>query len=204
MFSGIIEQKVSCLSALEQGPNIIIHLARPSQFQDIKIGDSIACNGVCLTLESFTQESMQFCIGPETLKICSWSKEFLLSKVINVERSLALGDRIHGHFVSGHVDSMAKIERKELNPDSMLLGLRIETKNQVYVWHKGSVCINGVSLTLNLVKENYIELGIIPETLRRTNLADYNVGELLCFEPDYMARSFYHFWQNSQKEVLRS
>ncbi len=199
MFSGIIEHKVKCLSAINSGSNIIIELQRPTDFVDLKIGDSIACNGVCLTLESFDQNKMQFCIGPETIKICSWTTEFLMSKEINVERSLAFGARMHGHYVSGHVDSMCKLVKKEQQADSILLGIEIANQNQIYVWHKGSVCINGVSLTVNLAEANYIELGIIPETMKRTNLASYQVGDLLCFEADYMAKSFYHFWQNAQK-----
>jgi riboflavin synthase len=122
--------------------------------------------------------------------------------MINLERSLKFGDRIHGHLVSGHVDSLAKVEFREDLGDSLILGFRYSPKLQPLVWLKGSITLNGVSLTVNKSQENYLEVCLIPETLKRTNLKALKIGETVTVEPDYMTKSMHQYFEN-QNNILK-
>ena len=158
-------------------------------FDDIKIGDSIAVNGVCLTLESFTSEQMKFTLGFETLKIIGSSFSQWLAYPVNLERSLAFGARVHGHFVTGHVESMVQILKSESFGDNWLITIQLDEVARKYCWKKGSITLNGVSLTINAAETGNIEVCLIPETQKRTNLNLFKVGEKLSFEPDSFAKA---------------
>lgn len=196
MFSGIVETVAQVTSFEPVGSNAQIRLTRPKDFNDISIGDSIAVNGLCLTVTAFDELHMQFDLGPETLKITGWSKESLLNQKVNLERSLAMGARVHGHFVSGHVDEMGKVtQRKELG-EALELWVSFSANFKAYIWKKGSVAINGVSLTVNEVDANSLQVTLIPETLRRTNLNALQEGDLVTLESDTMARALVQHLKN--------
>ncbi len=189
MFSGIIEA-TSRAQSVEAGPQILrLFLQAPSFFDDLKFGDSIAVNGVCLTLEALPQGLMQFALGPETLAVTGWTSESVMQRAFNLERSLRLNDRIHGHLVTGHVDGMGKIvERQGMDDDWLTLTVEFSHSLAPYIWKKGSVAINGVSLTVNSVSATSLSVGLIPETLKRTNLAELKVCDTVTIEVDNMAR----------------
>jgi riboflavin synthase len=193
MFSGIVEAKTNLLSFTPENPNPTqatqIIVEKPSEFNDISLGDSIAVNGVCLTVEGFSATTMQFALGAETLKVTGWTAENLKSKPLNLERSLRFGDRLHGHLVSGHVDAMGRVSHSEDLGGSWLLKVQIPAQLSAMVWPKGSIAINGVSLTVNAVTQNEIEVCLIPETLRRTNLSSLQKGDPVTLEVDPMARA---------------
>lgn len=189
MFSGIVEAKAKVLSLEEKDSLLRIQLERPARFEDLQRGDSICCNGVCLTIEEFTADKMQFAIAAETLKVTSWTAQQLLKKNFNLERSLKFGDRIHGHLVSGHVEAMAELLEKYWQGESLILRLQLPESFRGLAWSKGSLCLNGVSLTINSLVDQKVEFCLIPETLERTNLNEYEVGEKLCVEPDMMAKA---------------
>ena len=107
MFSGIIESLQQVRSCKQRDAVIEIKIDRPDFFDDVKLGDSIACNGVCLTVEAFSEGLLTFAVGPETLHVTGWTLATLDQKWVNLERSMALGDRVHGHLVAGHVDAWA-------------------------------------------------------------------------------------------------
>lgn len=194
MFSGIIESVMPILSS-EELPNAYrVKIKKPSEFDDIKLGDSIACDGVCLTVEAFDAEQMTFALAAETIKVLEWTPASWLGKRINLERSLRFGDRIHGHLVTGHVDSLGTVSRAELLGESFFLDVKIQKSMGTFVWKKGSITLNGVSLTVNQVQELesgefVVSVCLIPETLKRTNLGDMKIGSRLNVEPDYMARA---------------
>lgn len=197
MFSGIVESVVN-VNKIEGLEGLIrIWVERPSEFNDIKLGDSISNNGVCLTVESFDENEIQFAIAHETLKVTGWDINFLQSKPINLERSLSFGDRVHGHLVTGHVEDMAVLKSKEEVGESTILKFTMPESMFPFLWKKGSVAINGVSLTINAFENTEIELCIIPETIKRTNLSLIEIGDKVCVEPDYFARAVYH-WRNSE------
>ncbi|MBN8536085.1 MAG: riboflavin synthase [Deltaproteobacteria bacterium] len=193
MFSGIIEAKKNILKVISLNQALLIQLERPHFFQDVKSGDSIAVNGVCLTLEAFDAETLQFTLGYETLNILQWKKENLIGKNVNLERSLRFGDRIHGHLVSGHVDSLAQaIEKKQLG-ESLFFRFSLPLQSKKFIWKKGSVAVQGVSLTVNELDENSFTVCLIPETLKNTNLSDIKEGEWVNLECDYLIKGITQF-----------
>jgi riboflavin synthase len=191
MFSGIVEAKTKLLNfaANPQNPSETrIEIEKPIEFEDLSIGDSIAVNGVCLTLEKFTNTTLQFCLGAETLNITGWSAQTLAKLPLNLERSLKFGDRIHGHIVLGHVDGLCEVTSIKNENGCLIVRLKVPQEQLPLIWPKGSVCLQGVSLTINAVTNDGFEVCLIPETLRQTNLVDIQVGDQLNLEVDQMAR----------------
>lgn len=171
-------------------------MARPEAFDDLKPGDSIAINGVCLTLESHDDQNLTFALAPETLKVTGWQPK--PQDVVNLERSLKFGDRVHGHIVAGHVDAIGKVIGIQKDTDETY-ALTIDAPKDFlpFVWRKGSVAVHGVSLTINDVIGNKFKVGLIPETLKRTNLKNLKIGDTVHLEADAMARALYH-WRITQ------
>lgn len=196
MFSGIVEATGRCLGIEKVGGNLRIQVTRPPTFDDLKPGDSIAVNGVCLTVEEYSETQIQFALGAETLLVTGWTHAGLQEQEFNMERSLRLGDRIHGHVVAGHVEGMGTvIETRDL-AGSWILRVAVSDNLLPYLWRKGSITIQGVSLTVNSLNQNVVDVCLIPETLSRTNLARLKVGDRVTLEPDWMARALLR-----QKEV---
>lgn len=189
MFSGIVESVMPIESSQELSNVYRIKVKKPSEFNDIKLGDSIACDGVCLTVEAFDDEQMTFALAAETIKVLQWNPQSWIGKKMNLERSLRFGDRIHGHLVTGHVDSLGTVTRAELDGESFFLDVKVKNTILPFVWKKGSVTLNGVSLTVNELNNDIVSVCLIPETLKRTNLGDLKVGSSVNVEPDYMARA---------------
>lgn len=194
MFSGIIETTESIIKSNPQNSTFQIWIQKPSFFDDIKIGDSISTNGVCLTVEEYTPEFLKFTLGSETLKILgdSFLNHWLSSKKLNLERTLRYGDRVHGHMVSGHVDTTVSILRSEALGDNWMMTVQIPDEYLKFCWKKGSVALNGVSLTINSIDKNELEVCLIPETQKRTNLPSFRAGEKLTFEADSFAKAIVH------------
>lgn len=196
MFSGIVESKSAILRAEEVIPGKLtrIWVARPSDFNDLGIGDSVATDGVCLTVEAFNDQTVQFALAAETLAITNWKTETsdatsLVGRFVNLERSLRMGDRIHGHLVSGHVDAASKVTRVEDLGETRIIDIAIPKELRGMVWKKGSWALNGVSLTVNSVDGGIASHCLIPETLMRTNLGSLKVGDLVNIEVDVFARA---------------
>lgn len=189
MFSGIVETTTKIREWKSMGSGYRLQLERPPTFDDLKIGDSICCDGVCLTLESTTIESMDFFVGQETLQITDWLKRLSGAKQMNVERSLRLSDRIHGHLVTGHVDGIATVTAIKKDKDFCWLRVKLPPTARAQFWKKGSLTLNGVSLTVNEVLASEAEVYLIPETLQRTNLVELDVGSQINFETDYLAKA---------------
>lgn len=202
MFSGIIEAQSKVLTHATTDQAIRIEIQRPSHFDDLRIGDSVSTNGVCLTIEKFDHEKIQFCLGVETLKLLRAGFDLWLKYPLNLERSMRLGDRVHGHLVTGHVDSLAKILKSYADGECWQLRIEILDPQISFFWKKGSVCLNGVSLTVNEVQkksgQNWIEVCLIPETIQKTNLKFYQAGQFLNIESDYLAKAFIN--SKSEKE----
>ena len=194
MFSGIIEQQSEILDVVEKQTSVQITVRRPKTFDDLKLGDSIATNGVCLTVENLQSTTMQFTLGQETLKFLD--RAFINWKILklNLERSLKFGDRVHGHLVTGHVDQLGEVIESFASGECWLLKIKL-FDGQGVVWKKGSIAINGISLTVNEVETTaeglYFSVCLIPETIKKTNLADYRIGDLVMIETDYLAKAYF-------------
>jgi riboflavin synthase len=199
MFSGIVETTASITSSHREGELVRIHIERPKSFEDIAVGDSIAVNGVCLTVEEFDPRSMRFALGQETLRITGWSPAGVQGKVMNLERSLRLQDRIHGHLVTGHVDTLGTVMRADGTPQELKLTIGFAHEFAPFIWAKGSITIAGVSLTINQVEGDTFKVGLIPETLKRTNLGDLKTGDQVNLEMDNMARGLVN-WARLQQD----
>lgn len=202
MFSGIVEARSAIVRAEE-----IVHdkltriwVARPPEFSDLSTGDSVATDGVCLTVEAFDEKTIQFALAAETLAVTNWKTSTsekgargLIGRIVNLERSLRLGDRIHGHLVSGHVDRSAEVVRVEDIGDgagsTRIIDVEIPADLRAMVWKKGSWALNGVSLTVNSVEGGIASHCLIPETLNRTNLGSLTRGDHVNIEVDVFARA---------------
>jgi riboflavin synthase len=193
LFSGIIETTGRVIQALDRSGVLQISIEKPQGFSDLNIGDSIACDGVCLTLEAFDAKSMQFALGPETLRVTGWTIESVTGRAMNLERSLRLGDRLHGHLVTGHVDQRSRVVEALSAGETLALSIAIPESLNEYIWSKGSIAVNGVSLTINQVTAQTFQVGLIPETLKRTNLSELKCGDDVNLEADNMARGLVHF-----------
>jgi len=193
VFSGIVETLGPVLSAQTEQGLVRIHVACPPVFDDLKIGDSIANNGVCLTVESFDKKEIIFALGAETLQVTGWTAASLSGANLNLERSLRFGDRIHGHMVAGHVDAIGRVCYLEDLGGSLRFDVEAPESVLKYIWKKGSWAVNGVSLTINEIQGRVISMCLIPETLKRTNLGSLKVGASVNLEVDTMARSLVNY-----------
>ena len=191
LFTGIIKSVNPILKVTKHKAELKIQVEKPSlsDFSYLKPGDSVAVDGVCLTLEKLSSQAMYFHLGYETLKVTGWNKQNLQNQKVNLEPALKTGDFVGGHFVSGHVDGMAKILNCTTNGTSLLMNIKIPEEFKPYFWKKSFINLNGVSLTVNEVKETSLCICMVPETLKRTNLLDRKPGSFLTFEVDSLSRA---------------
>ncbi len=152
---------------------------------DVRVGDSIAVNGCCLTVVELEPAAFRVDVSQETLE-CTTG--FEAGARVNLEKALRLSDRLGGHLVSGHVDGRGEVARKDQVGDSWLLEVRISAELAKYVARKGSITVNGVSLTVNQVERDRFEVNLIPHTLEVTNLKDLRPGMPVNVEVDMLAR----------------
>lgn len=194
MFTGLIQEisKIKEISA-PSTDGFKIKISKPTHWNDLKLGESIACDGVCLTLTNFENESLEFFVGAETLDKTTF-KNLEIHKDINVERSLAFGDRLGGHVVSGHIDGVAVVTQAKRDGQCLDLKLKLGAEQFRFVVPKGSLCANGVSLTVNEIDRDTKTIGIylIPETMARTNLSDLKKGDLVNIETDQFVKIIAH------------
>jgi riboflavin synthase len=195
MFSGIVEAQTQIIrTQSDENANsktIRIFVNKPESFNDLKNGDSICTNGVCLTVEDFTDQHIQFCLGSETLSVLGDSFSQWEKHGLNLERSLKLGDRIHGHLVTGHVDGVAQIIKSYQDGECWQIVVRVPEDIKKFFWKKGSICMNGVSLTVNDVQDDLVFVCLIPETIAATNLAQLPSGSFMNIESDYLAKAYF-------------
>lgn len=201
MFSGIVEAQSKSLKVIPRDEVVEIHLAKPSFFDDLKIGQSICINGICLSIETFNEFEMSFAIAHETLKVTSWTKDILEAMTFNLERSLKMSDRIHGHIVTGHVDKVGQVVESYALGENWILSVDFGSELIPYIWKKGSVALNGVSLTVNDVTDTTLSVCLIPETTKQTNLGELKAGDPINVEIDFMARGLVHTLKNAPQLV---
>ena len=190
MFTGIIEEKGKVID-FSRG---ILEISTNLDLSDCKLGSSICCNGVCLTATeiNFINNSYQFKtnVGEETMLRTTFSENlFNKIKPINLEKSLKIGDEISGHFVYGHVDRTAKhLKISKLNNSWEFFFENFQNKDNNYIVEKASIAINGISLTIANVTNEYFSISVIPHTFDNTNLSDIQEHDIVNIEFDYLAR----------------
>lgn len=187
MFTGIITD-IGEVKKLEKLEHITkIYVSTSYNLADIDIGASIACNGCCLTVVSKNNGLLEFDISPESLDKTNFSS-IKVSSQINLERPLKFSDELGGHIVTGHIDGLAELAELEKLEDNWKVAFLVPEKFEKYIAQKGSITLNGVSLTVNDVENNKFEINIIPHTLRNTNLKNLTIGDKVNFEVDLLAR----------------
>ena len=156
-------------------------------FSSYAVGESIAVNGVCLTATVLRDDGFDTDVSTETLAVTSLGDLVIGSKV-NLEPSLSLADRLGGHLVSGHVDCIGTVTNVARDARSIRLTIEIAAEFARYIARKGSVCVDGVSLTINAVSGNSFDLNIIPHTAASTTIGEYSTGTAVNIEVDLVAR----------------
>ena len=154
---------------------------------DTNVGDSIAVDGVCLTVTELTESSFTADVSNETLT-CTTFSALKQGKNVNLERSLRVNQGIDGHLVSGHVDGIGAVNSIEKDGDSVRIKIEVQGDIIKYIAKKGSICINGVSLTVNSVENNFFDVNIVPHTLSATTLGDLSLQSNVNIEIDQIAR----------------
>ncbi len=187
MFSGIIEELAQVKRITKMGTNTLFEIKAEKILPDTKIGDSISVNGVCVTVIKKESESFVFEAMPETTKITNLGLLRVQDKV-NLERSLKIGDRLSGHFVSGHVDCLGIIRRKNYREGNLCLEIAIPLNFISYCLPKGSISVDGISLTTVNKKSNTLSVYIIPHTLKNTTLGFKGPSDRVNIEFDLLTK----------------
>ena len=188
MFSGIVQGQ-AILSSKEDKASIVTMEFATTAFNpvDLDLGASIAINGVCLTATSLNKDSFSVDVSTETLK-CTNIGELEVEDVVNIEQSLKIGDSIDGHFVFGHVDEVSTVQNIEVLDQTKILHFSLSQEGMRFVVKKGSIAIDGVSLTVNEVSNSGFQVMIIPHTLEKTSFNDFKKGTRANIEYDMLAR----------------
>lgn len=170
-----------------QGRDAILSIDSDLDLADVKIGDSIAVSGACLTVTAKAGRLFSADVSAETLSRTTF-RGMAAGDKVNLEKALAVGDRLGGHIVLGHVDGMGRIVEKSPLSGSLIFGFEIDPGLARYVVEKGSVTVDGISLTVNRCEKNRFYVNIIPHTIAATTLGFKKVGEEVNFETDILAR----------------
>lgn len=186
MFSGLVQAvgKIARIDKREGGVRLAIHAVRLGM-DDVAIGDSIAVNGACLTVISKTTSGFEADVSGETLA-CTVGLD--AAGEVNLEKSLRLSDRLGGHLVTGHVDGVGEVLVFQQRGDSLLMRVKAPAELSRYIARKGSVTIQGVSLTVNAVNDTEFDVNLIPHTLSATTLKHLKAGMRVNLEVDLIAR----------------
>ena len=193
MFNGIIYNTGKVISVEKAKKSIIIGILSNKIFKKKDLGSSISCNGVCLTLVKIDKKKIYFFLSNETLKRSNF-KIVKINQIINLEKSLSYGKIISGHYLQGHVDTVAKVNQISVVDKTWLIKFKIlDKKFNKYLIDKGSISINGVSLTISNTKKNYFNINVIPHTLKLTNLKDLKKNDLVNVELDIFGKYIYKY-----------
>lgn len=187
MFTGLVEEVGECLWLRRTTEATQLMLTAPEISRGIRRGDSVSINGCCLTVTAHRKEQLSFDLLEETLRLTNLGKLRPGAKV-NLERALAVGGRMGGHFVQGHVDGVSEVLSSIREGKDLRLEIRLPEEFARYVVWKGSICVNGVSLTVAELKPGSFVLWIIPHTRAHTNLQHLEVGDLVNLEYDILAK----------------
>jgi riboflavin synthase len=186
MFTGIIQSigVIKKIESLKKDVQISV-IYDPKKINDINLGDSISVNGICLTVQKKQKNQFIFHVSQETLNRTIAFKE---NAMVNLESSLLYNGKVGGHFVTGHIDGIGKISEIKINSQCWIIEIKPPKKLLKFIAEKGSVSINGVSLTVNSIKDDKFKVNIIPFTLKETNLGALVKGSEINIEIDLIAR----------------
>jgi riboflavin synthase len=188
MFTGIIQTVGEVVSAESKQGDLLLKVHAPGlDWSDVELGDSIATNGVCLTAIELGGDSFVADVSVETLDnttLTAWKS----GKKVNLEKALTPSSRLGGHIVSGHVDGVGKVISRKADARSERFLIEAPAEFAKYISHKGSITVDGTSLTVNAVEGNRFDLNIVPHTIENTVIGDYKAGTEVNLEVDVIAR----------------
>ena len=186
MFTGIVETMGQVRDAQTSGHGMRVVIGCGNlTLDDVKVGDSIAVNGCCLTVVKLEPDAFQVDVSQATLMVTTG---FAHGEAVNLEKALRLSDRLGGHLVTGHVDARAEVTRLERAGESWLVEFRVPASLKQYIARKGSVTVHGVSLTVNRVEDDRFDVNLIPHTMHVTSLKHLRIGTNVNLEVDLLAR----------------
>lgn len=186
MFTGIIQTIGQIERFTPMGDDVKLNISCTGlDMQDVKVGDSIAVNGVCLTAITFNESHFEAHVSKETLSVTLGLDK---TNAVNLEKALRLSDRLGGHLVSGHVDGVGEVVSFEPLGDCWKLDIRAPHAISKYISMKGSICVNGVSLTVNSIASDVFSINLIPHTIENTTLQFLKAGSQVNLEVDQIAR----------------
>jgi riboflavin synthase len=187
MFTGLIQTVGTILALENKGKETRLRIATDTRLRDFVPGESIAVNGVCLTVEIFSSDWFSVYASAETMSRTNLGSLGVGSPV-NLERALALGDRLGGHMVSGHVDCVATVKRVETAGESRIFTMGFDPEHSSLVIPKGSVALDGISLTVNDCGNGFLTVNIIPATQKETTIGSWKPGSRVNMETDIIGK----------------
>ncbi len=187
MFTGLVEE-LGTVQTVESGARSARITVRAKKvLSDVKLGDSIAINGTCLTVVAFASDWFTADVMPETMRRTVLG-DLSRGDVVNLERTLRVGDRLGGHIVSGHVDGVGSIRRKERNDNAIVVTIAAGPEVMRYVVEKGSITIDGISLTVVALGADWFSVSLIPHTAEMTTLGSKGIGDHVNLEGDIIGK----------------
>ena len=196
MFNGIIKNTGKIYRIHKNVRNCSMIISSNLTFLKKDIGSSISCSGACLTLEKYKKNLSTFYISKETINKTNF-KYAKKGDIINIEKSLKYGHRISGHFVQGHVDTTSIIKKISIVGKSWLINFKLPKKYRRHIVYKGSITINGISLTISKIFKDGFQIVIIPHTLKLTNLVSLKKDDVVNVEFDVLAKYVHNFFKRS-------
>jgi riboflavin synthase len=187
MFTGLIEDVGRVVAFDKKGTAGLLRVETSIPVEEIAIGDSVAVNGACLTATVKAGKTLTFDVSPESLDKTTIGK-LRVGSVVNLERALRLGDRLGGHIVTGHIDCIGHLAKMAESSGNRILEFTMPTANARYLVAKGSVAIDGISLTVNSVTQNGFSVNIIPLTQISTTLTNLKPGDAINIETDIIGK----------------
>ena len=186
MFTGIVQKgKIHAISASEAGWELVINM--PNYAAIVQLGDSVAIDGACLTVTKVVEDNMYFFVSTESIAK-TIIRNYKVGDIVNTELPMQPNGYLGGHYVLGHVDATAKVNKIDITPTAWFLTIQVPEQFVKYIVYKGSIAINGVSLTINEVHDDLIDLCIIPTTLDKTNINQLVVDSIVNIEFDILAK----------------
>ncbi len=199
MFTGLVEEVGIVKSILKGTKSVKIVIKAKKVLEDIKIGDSISTNGVCLTVTDFTDNTFSVDVMPETMKRSNL-KNLVPGSKVNLERALRLGDRLGGHLVSGHIDGTGKILSFDKEDNAVWVTIKPPEELLKYIIYKGSIAIDGISLTVAYIDNKVFKVSIIPHTKKVTTLIEKSLGDEVNLECDMIGKYVEKLLIHNKKE----
>lgn len=210
MFTGIIEE-IGRIVSIKKGPqSLVLTIGGNIIFSDLKIGDSVAVNGVCLTATTIGNKQFTADVMPESISMTTFTN-LKVNQPVNLERAMIANGRFGGHIVAGHVDGTGRVTNIEHKDNAVIFTIAAPNSVMDYIIYKGSIAIDGISLTIMNRTENTFSVSIIPHTLGETVLGNANIGTEVNLETDIAGRYIRHFMnlgsadeQYSKKQTSKS